>query len=67
MDGTTHTTSIVSGSEFDDHNGCLYCVVSMNSTQVSDVCCYPQGNVLYGTKKSFDNENAKELIKMRFS
>jgi hypothetical protein len=65
VEDTTHTTSIVSGFELEDHNGCLYCVVSMTSTQVSAICCYPQSNVFLGTRKFFDVESAKELIEIR--
>jgi hypothetical protein len=62
----SNTVTIGSGSEFQDHNGCLHRVVGMSATQVSAVCCYPRSNnVLFGTIKSFDIGSAKELIDMR--
>ena len=35
------TIRIRNGSEFEDHDGCIYRVASMNSTHISAVCFYP--------------------------
>ena len=69
-DATTITSTIVSGSEFqDDDNGCLYRVVATNSTHVVAVCCYPVKNndAFFGIRKSFEIERAKTLIEMRLN
>jgi hypothetical protein len=60
------TIRIRNGSEFEDHDGCVYRVASMDSTHVSAVCFYPQrDNTLYGREKSFNIQLAKELIELR--
>jgi hypothetical protein len=59
---------IVNGSEFEDYDGCLYRVVSVDTTRVHSRCCYPQSNsVKFGLEKSFDIQLAKELIELRLN
>ena len=59
---------IVNGSEFEDYDGCLYRVVSVDTTRVHSRCCYPRSNnVKFGLEKSFDNQLAKELIERRLN
>ena len=52
-DGDDSKITIRKGSEFEDRDGCVYRVASMNSTHVSALCFYPQqgDNALYGTEK----------------
>jgi hypothetical protein len=66
VDNNPDATIIMNGSEFEDHDGCLYRVATMNSTHVSAICCYPRhNNAFYGRDKSFDIQLAKELIELR--
>ncbi|KAI2493462.1 hypothetical protein MHU86_8975 [Fragilaria crotonensis] len=61
-----HQGIIMNGSEFEDHDGCLYRVVSIHATYVCAKCCYPQhNNALFGREKQFDIQLAKVLIEFR--
>ncbi len=60
--------SIVQGSEFEDGDGCLYRVVSIDATHVRFQCFYPQcNNTMFGLEKYFDLQRAKELIELRLN
>jgi hypothetical protein len=61
---------IVQGSEFEDIDGCLYRVVSVDllTHYVRAKCFYPRrNNALFGLEKSFDIDQAKEWIDVRLN
>ena len=60
------TTSVHESDEFEDDDGCVYRVSSVNSTQVIAKCFYPRrDNAMYGREKVFDLLLTKKLIQQR--
>lgn len=61
--------TILHDSEFEDDNGCIYRVITINTTEVNARCCYPpkRDNVLHGSEKSFDLARTKDLIRRRLN
>jgi hypothetical protein len=60
------TICVHESDEFEDDDGCVYRVSSMNSTHVSAKCFYPRHeNAMYGREKVFDLVLTKKLIQRR--